>query len=394
MLQPPAFLLVMLIHASVMPASCLQSDRLQGPDTKSTSPGVEDFQSSGGDAFPPDISAARFISDLGTSGRSCSGKPYRPPRCAACQLNNANASRIFVLSRGDGLGERSMSLIFTMAWAAAHGFNFGGVITGKKCSSSHGVNTHRAMSSLFGQDRDTLFLTNPPLLDEEYTSWESFQGNLPRLLTSRQSNIGWTASDMYVWNDALPPVSSKFVQALRSGAKFRSRTFEHSETRMQVALHVRRDDISSVPGTHGQWRFTQDEWYYKLVAKLRELMTDRMDVHVFSSTGPLYSKQYFERFRSRGMILHINTDVFETWSLMARADILVMAQSSFSFIPGLFNQRCVLDMRHFFPPDSPWQDFVSFESVEPDVEYLDSPEFESALSNCSESILRSYLLDK
>jgi len=297
-----------------------------------------------------------------------------------------------------------------MAWAAANGFNFGGVVLKPRhCHKSHGVDTFSSISSLLGQDVSTIFVRAPPRLDFEFGSLDALAANASWLrkcsnvnvglrsktLSKKLSNLGNVnvGSRSKKWREKLskvtredpvticgspPPVTSAFMSALRQGAQFLSRPVSYRHSVLNVALHVRRDD-DVTRTTSVAWRYTPNDWYYKLVEKLQESYKGPMDVHVFSSTGLLNKVSHLDGFTSRGMIVHLDGDVLDDWSHMAHADILVMAPSSFSFIPGLFNQKCVLD--------SHWtrnwtQQFLHFIPVTPTSAYLDSPSFRRDLMTC------------
>mmetsp|Transcript_87581 Transcript_87581/g.256068 ORF Transcript_87581/g.256068 Transcript_87581/m.256068 type:complete len:397 (-) Transcript_87581:76-1266(-) len=339
---------------------------------------------------PPSCAPAHQVrerTNMLSSGQLCNGAPYQPPQCSACQLHGDDAPRLFIPSRGDGLGERSMSLLWYMAWAASNGFNFGGIVMYPRhsCRKPHGVDTDAAISSLLGQDVNSLFVKVPPKMGFNFSSWGGFAAKASWLRTCRNVNVGLRTPEWKTPQDPLtgwrspPPVTAEFISALRHGAaQFLRRPLQYRPGVLNVALHVRRDD--DVTKFHpARWRYVPDKWYYELVEKMKETYEGPMDVHVFSSTGLLNKVSHLDGFTSRGMIVHLDGDVLDDWSHMAHADILVMAPSSFSFIPGLFNQKCVLD--------SHWtrnwtQQFLHFIPVTPTSAYLDSPSFRRDLMTC------------
>jgi len=315
------------------------------------------------------------------------GVSYQPLQCPACKLHGDHAPRLFIPSRGDGLGERALSLIWYMAMAASHGFNFGGVVVYKEhCPESHGVDTFAAMSSLLGQDVNTLFLEAPPPLNFSFHDQQSLLKNLKRLSTYSEANVGLSHPEIdspafnndpvTYWNRA-PPVTRGFISALRQGAQFLNRTVQYRPGDLTVALHVRRDDITRVSN-----KFIPDQWYYTLVEKMKETYKVKMDVHVFSSTGTRYAEADFDGFRSRGMTIHLDKDVLDDWAHMARADILVMGRSGYSFIPAMFSQRCVLDPRQLTAGSPSWNKLINFVPVRKTLQYLQSPSLKHALAKC------------
>mmetsp|Transcript_90822 Transcript_90822/g.265869 ORF Transcript_90822/g.265869 Transcript_90822/m.265869 type:complete len:364 (+) Transcript_90822:75-1166(+) len=315
--------------------------------------------------------AARFGH---STGRVCSGLPYQPPRCPACQLNSLDAPRLFVPGKNDGLGERSMALILGMALAETSGLNFGGLLVGDICPVSHNVNTHEAMSSLVGEDVDMLCLTDAPNLTRSYPSVPLCQKALPEVQQGIQSDVKVKVK----LGSYQPEITKNMLAALRRGAAFLQRPLKYSDNVTNVALHIRRGDLDP---EDRNWRWISDSWYYELVEKIRRQLPG-VHVHVFSSTAPYYSKHDFEGYARRGMFLHLDGDVLDTWAHMAHADILVRAVSKFSLVPALLNKHCVLDTAGRLRESHS----LHFVRVQPTTKYVQSPAFDSDFRKCQRYI--------
>jgi len=284
-----------------------------------------------------------------------------------------------------------MSLVWYMAFAANYGFNFGGVVTYKDhCPTSHGVDTLAAMSSLLGQDAGTLFLSEPPPMDFKFRARQLMLDSAPWLRNCSDANVAVRTERFNPMGQDVasgwaipPPTTRDFISALRQGAQFLGRAVRYRPGELSVALHVRRDDIDAREAR----RYTPDGWYYKLVERMGEAYAVKMDVHVFSSTGSRYNASDFDGFRARGMALHLDEDVLDDWAHMARADVLVMARSSFSLIPALLRRQCVLDTTHW-TMGAGWKKELHFVRVNASMKYLDSPQFASDLMACKQSVAR------
>ena len=50
----------------------------------------------------------------------------------------------------------------------------------------------------------------------------------------------------------------------------------------------------------------------------------------------------FEMMRRRGVSVHFDGDPISDWRHLVRADIMVMAKSSFSHVPALLSSNCVI----------------------------------------------------
>jgi len=49
-------------------------------------------------------------------------------------------------------------------------------------------------------------------------------------------------------------------------------------------------------------------------------------------------------------------EVLVAWAHMALADVFVMSQSSFAYVPAILNCRCVIFPGHLFKPLDNWMD--------------------------------------
>jgi hypothetical protein len=141
----------------------------------------------------------------------------------------------------------------------------------------------------------------------------------------------------------------QFLSGLQRSSPLRTGPLVFKPGRVSVALHIRRGDVSETDGHRG----TSDAWYYRLVEQLRKLAPEA-DIHVFSSTEKKIPSSSFDGYRSRSLSVHLDGDVLEAWSNLARADVLVMAKSSFSHVPAFFNDKCVVYQPYWHRPLSQW----------------------------------------
>ena len=92
-----------------------------------------------------------------------------------------------------------------------------------------------------------------------------------------------------------------------------------------------------------------------------------LDFHVWSSPKniPAFDYDYwtskdYDGYRQRNMTVHLdeqidsNEDMLTAWAHMARADIFIMSQSSFSMVPGYMNSNCVIFPSNIDAPLDNW----------------------------------------
>merc|ERR1712032_1041874 len=104
--------------------------------------------------------------------------------------------------------------------------------------------------------------------------------------------------------------------------------------KLSVAIHLRRGDLNKRAQRH-----TPDRYYLRLADVVRKTFPTA-DIHLWSSTdvqaGPQWWKsEDFDVYRKRGIEVHLDDDtLLEPWAHMARAHILIMSISTFSYVPA------------------------------------------------------------
>jgi len=135
--------------------------------------------------------------------------------------------------------------------------------------------------------------------------------------------------------------SPAFVAALRRGAAcgVRERADYFGGSRLSVAVHVRRGDVTSSRHTYMR---LPDTYYLELIRTVRALVPDAA-VHVFSSTEGNYKPSDFDAYTAAGASVHLDGDPTVAWSHFMRARVLILSKGTFSSIAAYFNTRgCVI----------------------------------------------------
>ena len=133
---------------------------------------------------------------------------------------------------------------------------------------------------------------------------------------------------------------------------------------LSVVLHLRRSDLE-----RHDTRVTPDEYYYRVVRDIQRLSLLEMDVHVWSSTqnnpffrGKHWAFKDFDGYRRRNMTVHLDEEInnskalLSAWAHMARAQVFIMSQSSFSIVPAYMNTNCVIYPSCIDAPLENWVD--------------------------------------
>jgi len=223
----------------------------------------------------------------------------------------------------DGFGAELVQMVFAMSYTAACGALFCGV-GWWATELRHGVHVPTLTQRLFGPQCSLFVLKTVSVQPSCNNTCSSslpilchFSG-LPQLLFG---SAYLTPSFITDFRSVIMPQLLPLATAFTSG--------------FTVAMHVRRGDITQ--GKHSR-RYTPDSFYFGVAHKIREIHPEA-EVHVWSdSTEP----RDFARYLELDIQVHLGGDVLEVMAHFGAAQMFVMGISSFSFIPGLLNPRCVL----------------------------------------------------
>jgi hypothetical protein len=291
------------------------------------------------------------------------------------QLGTGAAQNLYYSDTDDGLGSRILEFIGALSYAEKMNLHFAGVISQSKApSTSHFVNIPFAMTSFFGcADASDMYVDAPP----PGTHILETVGDLTRHLKlgeiapggSVQVENGRDLADQ----DASPTILAELRNGYTPVMQMPLVRFHPSD--FNVAVHVRRGDVEPSVRARG----TSAEYYLWLLKIMRSKVPDAK-FHVFSETGKRrdYSKE-FDQYRELGATVHLDTEARETLAHMARADVLVTAHSSFSYVAALFNPNCVLDQRW----KEPQRGWVALPKKQPEDD--ESGEISQQIGSCMTS---------
>jgi hypothetical protein len=282
-------------------------------------------------------------------------------QCTACQLSGTDVPKIYIKEGSDGLGSRLHDIIAGVAIAAKSRMALAGVSVGRKaCGVSHGINILEAAGSFFGlQDPNLMFKFEDPDTGycQVHLSAKSFLDTLKKYgMPGSNCNIlissNSLARDLSVHGSASSWYTPRLRQELRNGFIWKKPlAFNTGST--SIAIHIRRGDVKE---GFGLWeaRGTSDQWRFSLIAQLKTLVP-RADIHVFSNLEGDSSSSEYDGYRARGATVHLDeADPIETWAHLVAADVFVMAKSSFSYVPALLNDNCLVYQGFWHTPLDGW----------------------------------------
>jgi hypothetical protein len=120
--------------------------------------------------------------------------------------------------------------------------------------------------------------------------------------------------------------------------------------RLEIAIHLRRGDVSP---TRNADRYTPDNKILDLIEMLKRALqhvSPQPEFHIYSQG----IAEDFEAYARLGCRMHLNDDALNDLLSMSKADILVIAKSSFSYVAGLLNQGIVIYEPFWHRPVAHW----------------------------------------
>jgi len=113
-----------------------------------------------------------------------------------------------------------------------------------------------------------------------------------------------------------------------------------------VAIHIRRGDVTSFEKYPDRYILLS---FYQIILNKMNVRYPDSNIFIFTEITP-EDRNEFNEFQNRNPSVKIlaDIDVLTTLEYLIKADILVMAKSSFSFVAGLYNTNTVyyIDFGH------------------------------------------------
>lgn len=116
-----------------------------------------------------------------------------------------------------------------------------------------------------------------------------------------------------------------------------------------ITIHIRRGDVSIRNGgpRPDRNRYTYNKYYKDILQKaLEELKNHSFHVviNICSESKTSESFDEFKELKSNdcSVNMYLDTELQNVFNLMIHADIFIMAKSSFSFVPAIYNKRCIV----------------------------------------------------
>lgn len=165
----------------------------------------------------------------------------------------------------------------------------------------------------------------------------------------------------YVNTDTRAVFTKEFRTMIYNNIKKNLKPINDSD-KFIISVHIRRGDVQK----DNRWwfRYVENDYYLKILTEILKL-DKNFAVYVFSDG----KEEDFVDFENLGCTLKINTDVYEAWEYFIQSDLLLLGNSSFSIVPGIFNMTgtVVYTKNKYFTPLDDW---ISDEDIDKKIEKI------------------------
>jgi hypothetical protein len=157
----------------------------------------------------------------------------------------------------------------------------------------------------------------------------------------REKFIRWLGINLNSHPDTI--FSHEFITYIQKGANLNIAPIKD-----KVVFHLRRGDVSSASFPN---RYTSIDCYLKLIAEL-SILDPNLKFIIHSQTKGLTSLEIRDLSHVSELILDAKLN--SAWEDMINAEILVIAKSSFSYVPALYSKATVIYQPFWHEMKSEW----------------------------------------
>jgi hypothetical protein len=142
--------------------------------------------------------------------------------------------------------------------------------------------------------------------------------------------------------------SESLVKLKSNFWKNKNRNFFNNDA-INIAIHIRRpnphDNREDGANTHLKY-------YFDIIESLKKtILTDKQLIfHIYSQN----EVSDYDEFGKEGLCFHLNESLFDTFTGLVAADILVTSRSSLSYSAAILSDGLILYQPFWHPPDEKW----------------------------------------
>jgi len=159
--------------------------------------------------------------------------------------------------------------------------------------------------------------------------------NIGQIINTFESNI-----NVYLNSESLKNIKKNFW-------KNKNRNF-FSNDHMNISVHIRRHNKhdNRINGTD-----TPLEYYFNLISYIKQKYSDKkLTFHIYSQNDI----SDYDKFDKSNLSFHLNENVFDTFTGLVAADILITSRSSFSYTAAILSDGEIYYQPFWHRPGEKW----------------------------------------
>ena len=117
-----------------------------------------------------------------------------------------------------------------------------------------------------------------------------------------------------------------------------------------VAIHIRSKNLHDI--TLSSYRSTPLKYYFDIIERLKKstIISKRIIFHIYSQNDI----RDYDEFDKEGVCFHLNENMFDTFTSLVAADILVTSKSSFSYSAAILSDGIIYYQPFWHIPGESW----------------------------------------
>ncbi len=253
------------------------------------------------------------------------------------RIPKESESYIMIKDKADRAGSQVMAKYSAILYARNHGVKY--VYAPFEKGHIQNEEELEKWDEFFNVSENEIGINEIKSLGIRSISLMSITSMLLGFLSFKSQRYIYTNNHFHVYTDRLPNQYTKLQDMFRLKYDNSLKEYElHNDPqRINIAVHIRRGDVDQRLLT----RFTQNSSIRKGLLKITQILAHLEINHKIS----IYSQGKIEEFQELEDLVeefYLDHDAFSTFHNLVKADVLIMAKSSFSYAAALLSKGIIL----------------------------------------------------
>jgi len=118
--------------------------------------------------------------------------------------------------------------------------------------------------------------------------------------------------------------------------------------KFNIAVHIRSHNI--IDGPNNEFRYTDLNYYFDIIQKIKEKYNKDLLFHIYSQN----EISDYDKFDKTNVVFHLNENLFDTFTGLVAADVLIMSKSSLSYSAAILSDGEIYYQPFWHKPGEKW----------------------------------------